>query len=85
MPRAACPGSSASSSSLAHSSSSVTRFFVGSRSFWFHAIGAGAIALVLCLSLVVLLDLTYPFSGDLSVGSKPFQSGTLGQFFAASR
>ena len=35
---------------------------VGSRSFWFHAIGAGAIALVLGLSLVVLLDLTYPFS-----------------------
>ena len=58
---------------------------VGSRSFWFHAIGAGAIALVLGLSLVVLLDLTYPFSGDLSVGSKPFQSGALAQFFAPSR
>ena len=47
---------------------------VGSRSFWFHAIGAGAVALVLGLSLVVLLDLTYPFSGDLSVSSAPFRT-----------
>ena len=52
----------------------------GSRSFWFHAIGACAIALVLGLSLVVLLDLAYPFSSDLSVGSGPFQSGALAQF-----
>ena len=57
---------------------------VGSRSFWFHAIGAGAIALVLGLSLVVLLDLTYPFSGDLSVGPAPFRTGALAQFFAPS-
>jgi uncharacterized protein DUF4239 len=55
---------------------------VGSRSFWFHAIGAGAIALVLGLSLVVLLDLTYPFSGDLSVSSKPFRTGVLAHFSA---
>ncbi len=55
---------------------------VGSRSFWFHAIGAGAIALVLALSLVVLLDLTYPFSGDLSVNPQPFRTGALAQFFA---
>jgi hypothetical protein len=54
---------------------------VGSRSFWFHAIGAGAVAIVLGLSLVVLLDLTYPFSGDLSVGSAPFRTGALAQFF----
>ena len=59
--------------------------FVGSRSFWFHAIGAGAIALVLGLSLVVLLDLSYPFSGNLSVSSAPFRSGALAQFFPASR
>lgn len=58
---------------------------VGSRSFWFHAIGAGAVAIVLGLSLVVLLDLTYPFSGDLSVGSAPFRNGALAQFFAPSR
>jgi hypothetical protein len=58
---------------------------VGSRSFWFHAIGAGAIALVLGLSLVVLLDLTYPFSGDLSVDSEPFRTGALAQFYAPSR
>jgi hypothetical protein len=58
---------------------------VGSRSFWFHLIGAGSVALVLGLSLVVLLDLTYPFSGDLSVGTAPFRAGALAQFFAASR
>ena len=58
---------------------------VGSRSFWFHAIGAGSVALVLAMSLVVLLDLTYPFSGDLSVGPAPFRSGALAQFFAPSR
>jgi len=57
---------------------------VGSRSFWFHAIGAGAVAIVLGLSLVVLLDLTYPFSGDVSVGSRPFQTGALAQFFDQS-
>jgi hypothetical protein len=58
---------------------------VGSKSFWFHAVGTGAVAIVLGLSLVVLLDLTYPFSGDLSVGSAPFRNGALAQFFAPSR
>ena len=43
---------------------------VGSRSFWFHAVGACAIALVVALSLVVLADLSYPFSGDLSAPSR---------------
>ena len=57
---------------------------VGSRSFWFHAIGAGAVAIILGLSLVVLLDLSYPFSGDVSVGSRPFQTGVLAQFFRPS-
>ena len=54
---------------------------VGSTSYWFHAIGAGAIALVVGLALVVLVDLIYPFSGDLSVGSGAFDSGILAQFF----
>ncbi len=54
---------------------------VGSRSFWFHAIGACSIALVIVLSLVVLVDLSYPFSGSLNVSSSPFQTGTLAQFF----
>jgi hypothetical protein len=54
---------------------------VGSRSFWFHAIGACSIALVVALSLVVLVDLSYPFSGSLNVSSTPFQTGTLAQFF----
>jgi hypothetical protein len=54
---------------------------VGSRSFWFHAIGAGAIALVIGMSLVVRVTLVYPFSGDLAVDSEPFRSGSLAQFF----
>lgn len=54
---------------------------VGSRSYWFHAIGACSIALIVALSLVVLIDLSYPFSGDLSISSDPFKSGALAQFF----
>jgi hypothetical protein len=56
---------------------------VGSRSFWFHTIGACSIALVVALSLVVLVDLSYPFSGDLVVSSDPFRAGVLAQFFNA--
>ena len=54
---------------------------VGSRSFWFHMIGACAIALVVAMSLVVLVDLSYPFSGSLVVSSDPFRTGVLAQFF----
>ena len=54
---------------------------VGSRSFWFHLIGACSIALVVALSLVVLVDLSYPFSGSLVVSSDPFQTGVLAQYF----
>ncbi len=54
---------------------------VGSRSFWFHLIGACSIALVVALSLVVLVDLSYPFSGSLVVSSDPFRTGVLAQFF----
>ena len=54
---------------------------VGSRSFWFHAVGACSIALVIALSLVVLVDLSYPFSGSLDLSSSPFQTGALAQFF----
>ena len=54
---------------------------VGSRSYWFHTIGACSIALVIALSLVVLIDLSYPFSGSLNVSSAPFQTGALAQFF----
>ena len=54
---------------------------VGSSSFGFHALGAGAIALILALSLVVLLDLSYPFSGDLAIEPSPFKTGALAQFF----
>jgi hypothetical protein len=50
---------------------------VGSRRFWFHAIGASSISVIIVLSLVVLVDLSYPFSGDLVVSSSPFKTGEL--------
>ena len=53
---------------------------VGSRSFWFHAVGAGSIALVVGLSLVVLVELIYPFSGHLAVDPGDFNTGILAQF-----
>ena len=54
---------------------------IGSRRFWFHLIGACSIALVVALSLVVLVDLSYPFSGSLVVNPDPFRTGVLAQFF----
>jgi hypothetical protein len=33
-------------------------------------------------SLIVLVDLTYPFSGDVSLKPSDFQNGALAQFFA---
>ena len=50
---------------------------VGSRNVWFHAIGAGSLALILAFSLVVLADLSYPFCGDLAVAPSAFRSGAL--------
>lgn len=55
--------------------------FVGSPNFWFHVLGPAAIAMVVAVSLVVLLDLAYPFSGVLSVTSQHFKTGDLAQFF----
>ncbi len=54
---------------------------IGSQSFWFHTVGAGSIAVVVGMSLVVLVALLYPFSGDLAIGSGPFRDGSLMQFF----
>jgi hypothetical protein len=54
---------------------------VGSPHFWFHAFGPAAIAMVVAVSLVVLLDLSYPFSGDVSIAPDDFRTGALGQFF----
>jgi hypothetical protein len=54
---------------------------VGSPSFWFHALGPLAIAIVIALSLVVLADLTYPFSGDVALKPDDFDDGVLAQFF----
>ena len=58
---------------------------VGSRSSAFHAIGAGAIAIVIGFSIVVLMTLQYPFSGGLAVDSSPFREGVLAQFFDRQR
>ena len=54
---------------------------VGSPDFWFHVLGPAAIAVIVAFSLVVLLDLTYPFSGDFTVDAEPFETGVLAQFF----
>lgn len=53
---------------------------VGSPNYWFHALGPAAIAVV-AFSLVVLADLSYPFSGDVSVSPEDFKTGTLQRFF----
>ena len=44
-------------------------------------LGPAAIATVVVVSLVVLLDLAYPFSGILSISSAHFKTGDLAQFF----
>ena len=54
---------------------------VGSPNFWFHVLGPLAIALVVAISLVVLVDLTYPFSGDVAITPDDFKTGALQQFF----
>jgi hypothetical protein len=54
---------------------------VGSPSFWFHVLGPAAIAIVVVFSLLVLVDLSYPLSGDVTIDPEPFQSGALAQFF----
>jgi hypothetical protein len=56
--------------------------FVGSPHFGFHALGPAAVAAVVAVSLVVLVDLSYPFSGDVAIAPNDFKTGALGQFFA---
>lgn len=55
---------------------------VGSKSSAFHAIGAGAIAVVIGFAVVVLVALQFPFSGGLAIDSKPFREGALAPFFS---
>lgn len=59
----------------------VYAILVGSPSFWFHALGPVAIGVVVVLSLVVLADLTYPFTGEVALQPEEFESGSLEQFF----
>ena len=54
---------------------------VGSPSYWFHLLGPAAIASVVAVSLVVLVDLSYPFSGDFAIPPDDFQAGVLKAFF----
>src|SRR5262249_11137047 len=49
---------------------------VGARSSTFHTIGAGALALVVGFSVVVLLSLQFPFSGDLAISPQAFKEGS---------
>lgn len=58
---------------------------VGSPSFWFHALGPVAIGVVVVLSLVVLADLTYPFTGEVALEPEDFKTGSLEQFFPADQ
>jgi hypothetical protein len=58
--------------------------FVGSPSFFFHALGPTAIAVVVAVSIVVLFDLSYPFSGSVTVSTHDLRSGELEQFFKAT-
>jgi hypothetical protein len=44
-------------------------------------LGPAAIAMVVAISLVVLVDLTYPFSGDVAITPDDFKTGALQQFF----
>ena len=57
---------------------------VGSPNIWFHVLGPAAIAVVVVFSLLVLADLSYPFSGDVAIDPEPFDTGTLARFFAPS-
>ena len=54
---------------------------VGSPNFWFHVLGPATIAVVVVFSLLVLADLSYPFSGDVAIDPEPFDSGALARFF----
>jgi hypothetical protein len=54
---------------------------VGSPSFWFHVLGPAAILVVVSVSLVVLIDLSYPFSGGVTISPDGFKTGDLAQFF----
>ena len=55
---------------------------VGSPNYWFHTLGAAAIATVVAVSLVVLFDLSYPFSGDVAISPADFKAAALGQYFS---
>jgi len=55
--------------------------FVGSENFWFHALGPAAISVVVAVSLVVLVDLSYPCSGNVTISPDGFKQGELAQFF----
>ena len=57
---------------------------VGSPNFWFHVLGPAAIAVVVVFSLLVLADLSYPFSGDVAIDPEPFDTGALARFLAAN-
>ena len=50
-----------------------------------HVLGPAAIAMVVAFSLVVLLDLSYPPTGDFTVDPEPLETGVLARFFETSR
>lgn len=50
---------------------------VGSPSFWFHVLGPATITVVIVASLIVLMDLSYPFSGGIKLSPEDFMLGGL--------
>jgi hypothetical protein len=57
---------------------------VGSANFWLHPLGPAAIAMIVAVSLAILVDLTYPFSGDVAIAPEDFKSGALAVYFSES-
>ena len=57
---------------------------VGSKSSAFHAIGAGAIAIVVGFALVVLVALQFPFSGGLAIDSQALHRRGVGALLLRS-
>jgi hypothetical protein len=53
---------------------------VGSPNYWFHLLGPAAIGAVVAVSLVVLVDMSYPFSGDFAIPPDDFTTGALEPF-----
>jgi hypothetical protein len=55
-------------------------FLFGVKNFRLHSAMAIAVAILIGFNLLVALELDYPFSGQVSVSSLPYSTGSLAQF-----